>query len=740
MTLLNPADTLERQNEKLVQITEALMRRVEQKTEQSGVAYAQFERAALLEAEVRQRTLDLERTLDLLHEANAQLGVANRQTETARQTLTDAIETVSEGFALFDPDDKLVLSNSRFCKDLTDIKNALIPGLSFSDYVDLISHSRFLSLPESETSEHWAERRMLRHGDNHVIFNVSLIWDRWLQVSEHRTSQGGTVILQTDVTDIIRLERRERDKLRDHQAEMVSATLEHLNQGVCIFDANERLVFWNQRMSTVLDLPIQDGVIGGTFSRLLDKLSYEVTFSDTFDMGRLRNWAANRSGRRPIAFEIRSGTESILSVFAQELPDKGFVISFTDVTSEREAARALFEMNERLERRVEARTLELGDALAEAERANSSKSRFVAAASHDLLQPLSAAKLFMSSLSETVSDPASLDVIDKAETALGSVEHIIEALLDISRLDAGKAVFDIQPVALNAILTPLRDELSPVAEAKGLSLSIVPSGLTVKSDAGYLRRIIQNLVTNAIRYTDSGKIVVGVRRTALTARVEVWDTGPGIAPEDQRLVFQEFKRGDPARSANDGLGLGLAIVERACKTLDHPLELWSEPGAGSCFSVNLKLADAGSESAAGPVNGEPTANAAGLIIMLVENDEQLGRALLMMIEGWGSDVLWARTAEEALELMREIDLVPDMLLMDQHLGQGMTGLELYNEISLQEGFVPGCIISADRSKALRKECRRHEIDLLTKPIDTMRLARLLEDVSKRTFAILSETT
>ena len=248
-------------------------------------------------------------------------------------------------------------------------------------------------------------------------------------------------------------------------------------------------------------------------------------------------------------------------------------------------------MNETLEAGVIARTEELGVALTEAERANASKSRFVAAASHDLLQPLSAAKLFMSSLSDQLDSAETLTVLGKAENALAGVENIIEALLDISKLDAGKAVFDVQPVALSAIFGPLCDELTPVAAAKGLKLSIVDSGLSVESDPGYLRRIMQNLISNAIKYTDTGRVVVGVRRNGGSARIEVWDTGPGIDDADRKRVFQEFERLEGA-APNDGLGLGLAIVERAAKGLGHELSLWSETGRGSCFALNTEIAKA----------------------------------------------------------------------------------------------------------------------------------------------------
>ena len=398
MSLIDPNDSLERQNEKLLKIADSLMRRVEYGTSQSGAAYAQFERAALLEKRVRERTLELERTLDLLHDANAQLARANQETEAARRNLADAIETISEGFALFDPNDDLVMCNSRFCRDFRDTANDLKPGLAFDSYVDRVSRSAYLQMPDHQDRDTWAKLRRQRHKDRRVMFNVQLTHDRWLQVSEHRTANGGTVVLQTDITDIMRVERQEQAKLRDKQTRMIRATLDHLNQGVCIFDENARLVGWNQKLGSLLSIPARRLRIGASFTGLLDDLDDTFEFTRGIDRDSFRRWAKEDGLRQPVSFEVQRGDSIVLHIFGRAMPDRGFVISCTDVSAEREAAQKLYELNEILEQRVMERTLELEDALSAAERANASKSRFVAAASHDLLQPLSAAKLFMPSL------------------------------------------------------------------------------------------------------------------------------------------------------------------------------------------------------------------------------------------------------------------------------------------------------------------------------------------------------
>lgn len=727
-TLINPADPPERQREKLLHIAEALMRRVERETDDGGLAYAQFQRAAMLEDQVRERTRDLERALDLLNDSNAKLAAANRAIEAARQNLANAIETVQEGFALFDAEDVLVLCNSRFGMHMLDIREALRPGLTFDAYVERVSRSRYLALPDSETPEDWAIRRRRRHQDRHVIFNVRMIWDRWVQVSEHRTADGGTVILQTDVTDIIRMERQERGKLLDDQARVIRATLEHINQGVCIFDAGRRLVGWNQRLGALLAIPLPRLRVGASFETLLQRFAEESEFVDGVAPDALAAWVAAGPGRLPLAFAVqRSGI--YLDAFAQEMPDGGFVMSFTDATIEREAIEALSRANETLEARVMERTLELEDALAHAERANAARTRFVAAASHDLLQPLSAAKLFISSVDGV--DQRTEEVLKKAQNALDSVEGILGALLDISKLESGRAAVSVVPVRLGDLLRQLADEFAPMAAAKGLGLSVRPSGVTVTSDPAYLRRILQNLIGNAIRYTVQGRVLVGARRRRGQVRLEVWDTGPGIPEAEQDNIFKEFHRLNARASASEGMGLGLAIVERACALLGHPLGLRSEVGRGTCFMVQVPLADpsaAVAEATRAAPRPAPAAAPGSRIGFLVENDGDLRRAMTLLLEKWGISVLDAASGEEALDLIDELGILPDFFLVDQQLGDGMTGLDFIEALRARHGAVPSRIVTANRSAEVKAACLRAGVDVIYKPIDARDLGAFLGGV------------
>lgn len=720
--LINPADPPERQTQKLLTIAGVLMRRVEQITDDSGAAYAQFQRAAMLEDQVRERTRDLERALDLLNDSNAQLAEANRATEAARQNLANAIETIQEGFALFDAQDVLVMCNSRFGMHMLDLRDDLKPGLRFDDYVAKVSRSRFLELPAGESAEDWAVARRRRHQDRHVIFNVRMVWDRWVQVSEHRTLDGGTVILQTDVTEIIRLERSERGKMLDDQARVIRATLDHIGQGVCIFDAEARLVGWNQRLGQLLVIPMARFRMGVSFDAILDRFRPDLTFGDGMTQARLGDWVAARGHRGALRFELRRGPDMIMDVFAQGMPDGGFVMSFTDVTAERAAIEALSRANETLEARVMDRTLELEDALSNAERANASRSRFVAAASHDLLQPLSAAKLFISSIGDEGLPAGGREALDKAQNALLSVEGILGALLDISKLESGRAAVSVGPVRLDLLLGQLNDEFGAIAAAKGLRLRVVASRAMVLSDPAYLRRILQNLIGNAIRYTDRGRVLVGVRRRGGTVRIEVRDTGPGIPEEEQDNIFKEFHRLNARASASEGMGLGLAIVERACALLGHPLGLTSEIGRGTCFMVQVPRAEGTSLTELPRPAPARHPSVQNRIVFLVENDGDLRRAMGLLLERWGVSVLDAASGEEALALIDELGILPDCFIVDYNLGDGMDGLQFLTQLRATHGDVPARIVTADRRVEVRARCAEMDVGLMMKPLD----ARALE--------------
>jgi len=725
--LIDPSDPPERQRDKLLVIAGALMRRVEQATDDGGAAYAQFQRAVLLEDEVRERTRDLERALDLLNLSNARLAEANRATEAARRNLASALEQLQEGFALFDPFDRLTLCNSRFCLPLRDIHARLAPGLGFADYVDMVSRSAHLALPEGQRPQDWAARRLQAHRDRHANVTVHLTEDRWLQVSEHRTLDGGTVILQTDVTDILRLERETRGRLLDDQARVIRATLDHLAQGVGIFDADARLIGWNRRFAELLAVPMGTLRLGAEFRRLFDRLPRDFRLAG-LDSRSLFDWAILQGPRPQLRFAAQRGeADLILDIFAQEMPDRGFVISLSDVTAERTAIKALSRVNETLETRVLERTLDLEDALADAERANASRARFVAAASHDLLQPLSAARLFISSTEDEALAPPVREVLVKAQNALDSVEGILGALLDISKLDSGKAAVSVGSVDLGALLAQLAEEFGPLARGKGLGLRVRAARYRVRSDPAYLRRILQNLIGNAVRYTERGGILVGVRRRGQTLQLEVWDTGPGIPEDEQDNIFREFHRLNARASASEGMGLGLAIVERAAALLGHPLGLRSVPGRGTVFLLQLPLADQAepvSDGASPDAMDRARSRAVtqDRIALLVEPDADLRRALGLLLEKWGMNVLDVEDGDAALALISEIGILPDVVLVDPGAAGFDVAQSFLDQFRACHGTLPCCLFvpGGDETVLAPPDTEIHK-----KPIDPSALQAFL---------------
>lgn len=735
--LIDPADPPELRTAKLLKVTEALMARVECATDDSGEAYAHFQRAILLEDEVRERTRDLQQTLELLNRSNAQLSQAMHVAERARADLYDALEAVREGFALFDANDVLVMCNDRFGAALPDIAAHLRPGLEFVAYAKLCARSRHLVLPEGTTPPAWLRQRLRDHRKQSVNFNVGIDGDRWIQVSEQRTPGNGTAIMQTDITGLILMERQERDKLLDEQARLIRATLDHIDQGICIFDAQARLVGWNGRLRALLSPPIQLLRVGTGFATLVGHFRHALMFRDAAGPNRLVEWVGQGENRAALMLDLRTRDGLFLQVFGQEMPDGGFVISFSDVTAERNAAAALQAVNESLEQRVAERTLALEDALREAERANASKSRFVAAASHDLLQPLSAAKLFLAAAENADGVGGQIATIRQVRSAFESVESILGALLDISRLDSGNASVNITTFPLERLLERLGQEFREIARCKGLDLRLVPTSVLVRSDASYLRRIVQNLLANAVRYTRRGKVLVGARRIKGAVRIEVWDTGPGIPEGAREMIFREFQRLDDAQRSADGMGLGLTIVERACALLGHPLELVSVPGRGTGFCIEVPRVDAMSPlpQARAPILEAGQARPTGLIALVIENDEAVRLAMSTLLEAWGVDVLDVPDGDEALALLEDIGIAPDVILADLHLEGRTNGIHAVAAIRKRHGLIPALLVTADHSAALAAYCDVSGIPILKKPVEPARLRALLVGIAPGTATV-----
>ena len=519
--------------------------------------------------------------------------------------------------------------------------------------------------------------------------------------------------------------------------DLLQHALDHARQGVTVFDRNLALTCWNREFCELFDLP-------PTLMRLGVGLEEIVRFNaerGVYGPGAADDFVAERiesqlNEPQPLRLRLHPSLR-VIEIRSARLPDGGIVTTYTDVTDSVEAEERLAAANERLERRVRERTEELerlngelARAKTEAEEANASKTRFLAAASHDILQPLNAARLYSSALNEAsgagAEDQAAL--ARNVDASLEAVEEILSALLDISRLDAGATRPEITDAPVGEILAQLAIEFAPMARAKGLKLTFVPSSLTVRSDRRLLRRLLRNLVSNAIKYTPRGRVLVGCRRRAGALRIEVWDTGMGIPPDQQRVVFEEFRRLDQGARAAPGLGLGLSIVQRLARVLGHDIALRSRAGAGSIFAVTAPLgARAGARPTAAVAEQQVRAREPldALVVLAIDNEPRVVEGLRALLGNWGCRVAVAAGAGDAVAAMRAFGAAPDVVVADYHLddGDGVAAIAAVRRAFGAE--LPAILATADRSPEVREAALGAGVSVLHKPVKPAQLRALL---------------
>ncbi len=360
----------------------------------------------------------------------------------------------------------------------------------------------------------------------------------------------------------------------------------------------------------------------------------------------------------------------------------------------------------------------------QAEEASREKSMFLAAASHDLRQPLHALALQTHLLEKTELGSAQRKLLGGMRGSIHSMTGLFDALLDMSRLDAGVIPVREGPVALGELFARLEREFRREAEAKRIGLRFRPTDAVVRSDDHLLASLLGNLVSNAIRYTRRGGVLVAARRTRRGVRVEVWDSGCGIAPENQRAIFKAFYQvGNIERDRSKGLGLGLAIVERLTRLLKIPLELRSEPGRGSRFSVRLAAAREKALPERG-VNPAATDRLAGAMVIVVDNEAEIRAAMTALLESWGCQVLSASSAAEALSRAAALTRAPDLVLSDYRLGADATGLQLVER--LRDEFneaIPALVVTGDTGAEVLREVLAGDCTILHKPVQPEALQR-----------------
>jgi len=539
---------------------------------------------------------------------------------------------------------------------------------------------------------------------------------------------------EMQVEDVVRIVDEASEVLQFNRA-LLQGAIENITQGISVVDQSLRLVAWNHRYLELFDYP--EGLIR-VGRPIADIIRYNAE-RGLCGLGDVEQHVARR------LYWMRQGTPHtserlfpngrVIELIGNPMPGGGFVMSFTDITAFREAEQALKEANEGLEQRVGERTQELSQlnqALSEAkgvaESANQSKTRFLAAVSHDLMQPLNAARLFSATLAhqEDALPAEAQQLVRYLDSSLRSAEDLIADLLDISRLESGRVTAERNVFPLAALFDTLGAEFKALAQEQGVDFRLRGSRLYINSDIKLLRRILQNFLTNALRYA-KGRVLLGVRRRDGQLCLEVWDRGPGIPADKRQVIFEEFKRLDSHQTrAEKGLGLGLAIADRLCRVLGHQLEVRSWPGKGSVFSVSVPLAHIPAPTALNgakvELNGQPLN---GAQVLCIDNEDSILIGMSSLLSRWGCQVWTARNRLDCEQLLNQA-VRPQLALVDYHLDEGETGTELMAWLRTRLGEpVPGVVISADARPELIAAVHAAGLDYLAKPVKPAALRALL---------------
>lgn len=540
---------------------------------------------------------------------------------------------------------------------------------------------------------------------------------------------------QLGVEDVVNIFEETTKALRFNQ-DMIVASFESISSAISVANEDMKLVSWNRRYEEMFDYPEAMLKVGAPIEEL-------VRFNAQRGMlgsGSVEDHVQKRLNHLKIGKPyrvVRNHGDCVIEIKGNPLPNGGYVTTYDDISEFISAQDQLEKTNLYLEQRVKERTLELEAAQKEAEHANRSKSRFLALASHDILQPLNAANLYVNILLDNArkTGDQNYETVEYLHQAIESSESIISTLLEISKLDTGVLSTEVSDASLHHILSSLVHEFGvQIGEEKDIELRFVDTKLMVRSDPRYLRRILQNFLSNAVKYTQRGKILVGCKRRGVNVEIAVIDTGPGIHPEEQRKIFEDFYRSSSQQDIQ-GLGLGLAVATRFSNLLGHEIRSSSRLGNGSSFSVIVPLAVSQAQAERRGSGAELYSSGAlsNSRIFYLDDDAQNIRAMETLLRGWDCLPTTADTVKEALFVAKsEIENTPDFLIVDWQLDQGQDGISAAKQLhDIWGKDVPTCVVSASQEADLSKLVASHGFEFLKKPIKPGKLRAILEQMVTR---------
>jgi len=538
---------------------------------------------------------------------------------------------------------------------------------------------------------------------------------------------GGNKVALRDVLSMLD-HKTQAERFERH---MLQSMLENISQGISVVDADQRLVAWNTAYLELFNYPTDLVSIGTPIEHLI-AFNLKSGWIDGDPAEEARRRVAHMKAGRQHTYERRNPDGRHLRIVGNPMPGGGYVTTFTDITQDKLRERELIVANETLETRVRERTQDLEEmahdldlARRDAEGANASKTRFLAAASHDLLQPLNAARLFLGSIR---TDKSGQGLVSRADKAIQSADELIRGLLDISRLDHGNIVPKPVQCPLGPLLEDLVDEATPMADLAGIELRIAPTSLVVDADPEFLKSILRNFISNARRYTRKGGVLVGARRRGDAARIEVWDTGPGIPAESLPLVFEEFRRfEDTDNTGIRGAGLGLPVSKRLADLMGVQIGIRSVPGRGSVFSVTVPLAAASAKRKRGPAKParRRKVSLTDLRILVVDDEPAIVDGMTALLTGWGCRVRGARSVAAAQAYLEAEGF--DAIIADLHLQDASDGFDLL-AMGRQKLPSPGnvLLLTAAATDAVRAQAEVDGIAILRKPAAPDDIRRFLE--------------